>query len=55
MGGVKWQRRTSFGAGTSGSKRRSPSKLADLARELTGTKAGDRRLVIEAIAPHHVD
>jgi hypothetical protein len=55
MGGIEWQRATAFGASAGGSQRRGPSELADLARELTGAKAGDRRLVIEAIATDHID
>ena len=55
MGGVEWQRGTAFGTSAGGSQRRGPGELADLARELTGAKAGDRRLMIEAIATDHID
>ena len=55
MGTVEWQRCAAFGTSAAGSQCRRPGELADLARELTGAEAGDRRLVIEAIAAHHVD
>ena len=55
MGGVEWQRGTAFGTSAGGSQRRGPGELADLARELTGAKASDCRLVIESIATYHID
>src|SRR6476659_10370808 len=55
MGGVEWQRGTACGTSASVSQCRGLGKLADLARELTLAKAGDRRLMIEAIATDHID
>ena len=55
MGGVEWQRGTAFGTGPTGSQRSRPGELAHLARELTGAKGGNGRLVIETIAANYVD
>src|SRR5262245_29880697 len=55
MGGIEGQSGTALGTRPAGSEHPGPGELADLARELTGAMASDRRLTIETITTYHVN
>src|SRR6185437_16948397 len=55
MRGVERQRGAAVGAGSAASQRIAPSKLAHFTGDLPDMVRRDRRLALEAVAPHDVD